>query len=152
MAGLKNLKKRRRVQVIVAAFIALFTATAVIGYALRGGINYYRSPAEIAATPPPENEVFKLGGLVLDGTRTPAKDGNFSFVVTDCIAEIPVDYVGTAAPPDLFREGAGTIVTGKLIGGRFAATQILAKHDESYQPKELTETLVQKGACNHPNG
>ncbi len=79
-------------------------------------------------------------------------DGRFSFIVTDCIESVAVDYIGTDFPPDLFSEGQGTIATGKMFGERFQATNLLAKHDETYQPKEVTEALQAEGACQHPEG
>ncbi len=146
-----GLKKRRRIQVISVAFVALAVATGLIGYGLRDGINLYRSPSQVAEAPPVPAEIFKLGGLVMDGSRTPAVDGQFSFIITDCLADIPVDFVGSEVP-DLFAEGQGTIATGQLVDGRFQATTILAKHDESYQPVEVTDTLSQEGACQNPEG
>ncbi len=67
MAGMKNLKKTRRIQVIVLAFVALAISTGLIGYALQDGINYYRSPSEVIAEPPVSSEVFRMGGLVTEG-------------------------------------------------------------------------------------
>jgi cytochrome c-type biogenesis protein CcmE len=68
MAGLKNLKKRRRVQVIVVAAVALALSTALVGYAMRDGINFFRSPSQVAEAPPGPTEVFRIGGLVEEGT------------------------------------------------------------------------------------
>ena len=147
---MKSLKKQRRIQIIVLAFVALAIATALIGYGLRDGINLYIEPNQVAENAPLANEVFRLGGLVKEGSRTAAVDGQFSFVITDCLADITVDFVGGLVP-DLFSEGQGTIATGTLVDGRFQATSILAKHDETYQPTEVTDTLAQEGACNHPD-
>ena len=78
MAGLKNLKKTRRIQVIVVAFVALALSTALIGYAMRDGINYFRSPTQVLTDPPKAGEVFRIGGLVTDGSLKQGADGSVS--------------------------------------------------------------------------
>ena len=151
MAGLKSLKKQRRVQVIVLAFVALGISTALIGYAMRDGISFFRSPAEVAEAPPPPTEVFRLGGLVAEGTIRPGEGVQFFFEVTDGGATIPVHYVGDDVPPDLFSEGEGTIATGRYVDGVFQATEILAKHDETYMPKEVMDALKEQGVYREPD-
>lgn len=143
MAGLKNLKKRRRVQVIIVAFVSLALATALIGYAMRDGINLFRSPAQVIAEPPAETEVFRMGGLVEPGTLVRGESETVRFSVTDGGASIPVTYTGIL--PDLFKEGQGMVGQGRYINGTFEAIEILAKHDESYMPKEVIEALKEQG-------
>lgn len=143
--GLKGLKKKRRVQIIILAFAALALATGLIGYAMQDGINFFRSPTQVVAEKPEATEVFRLGGLVKDGSRTAPVGTEFSFVVTDTKTDITVRYVGGDPPPDLFSEGQGTIVTGSMKGDVFEATEILAKHDETYQPKEVVDALREQG-------
>lgn len=143
--GLKGLKKQRRIQVILLAFLALFVATGLIGYAMRDGINFFRSPTQVVEERPDETEVFRLGGLVKEGSRTAPVGTEFTFVVTDTKTDIAVKYVGKEPPPDLFSEGQGTIVTGTMKAGVFEATTILAKHDETYQPKEVVKALKEQG-------
>lgn len=150
MAGMKGLKKKRRVQVVVIAFVALALATALIGYAFRDGINLYRSPSQVAETPPPPTEVFQLGGLVADDTIRPDSGVRFFFEVTDGAVTIPVHYIGDDPRPDLFKEGQGTIATGTYEDGVFKATRLLAKHDESYMPREVIDTLKETGVYQEP--
>ncbi len=143
MAGFKSLKKRRRVQIIVLAFVALGVSTGLIGYAMRDGINYFRAPSQIAADPPGPNETFRIGGLVADGSLVRGEGKTVTFAVTDGGATIPVHFTGIL--PDLFSEGAGMVGTGKYIDGTFEASEILAKHDENYMPKEVIEALKEQG-------
>ncbi|MDZ4134533.1 MAG: cytochrome c maturation protein CcmE, partial [Paracoccaceae bacterium] len=131
---MKGLKKQRRIQVIVLAFVALAVSTGLIGYAMRDGINFFRAPAQVAADPPPPTETFRLGGLVEEGSLIRGQSETVTFRVTDGGASIPVSFTGIL--PDLFAEKQGMIGTGKLVNGVFEATEILAKHDESYMPKE----------------
>ncbi len=148
MAGLKNLKKQRRIQVIAVATIALIVATSLIGYAMRDGINLFRSPAQIAEEPPRAGEVFRLGGLVADGTLVRGEGTHVTFSVTDGAATIPVTFEGVL--PDLFGENQGMIGTGTLQDGVFVATEILAKHDETYMPKEVMDALKEQGVYQEP--
>ena len=148
MAGLKNLKKRRRVQVLLAAAVALLVSTALIGYALKDGINFFRAPAQIAENPPAPNEVFRIGGLVEEGSLVRGQGQAITFNVTDGAASIPVSYSGIL--PDLFKEGEGMVGTGRLVDGVFQATEILAKHDETYMPKEVIDALKEQGMYVEP--
>lgn len=151
MAGLKSLKKRRRVQVLVAAGVALLIATVSIGYALRDGINLYRSPTQVSEAAPEPDEYFQLGGLVKDGSIVNRDGVAFDFVITDGAVEIPVSYVGADPRPDLFKEGQGTIAKGYYRAGRFEARDLLAKHDETYMPREVVDTLKEAGVYKDPN-
>jgi cytochrome c-type biogenesis protein CcmE len=147
---MKGLKKQRRIQVILVAAISLALATGLIGYALRDGINFFRSPSEVIAEPPQETEVFRLGGLVEEGTLIRGQGETVSFSVTDGGASVPVAYTGVL--PDLFEEGQGMIGTGTYVNGTFKATEILAKHDENYMPKEVVDALKEQGVYQHANG
>jgi len=143
MAGLKNLKKRRRVQVIVLAFVALAISTGLIGYAMRDGINFFRSPTEVLAEPPSETELFRIGGLVEVGSLVRGEGETIAFNVTDGGAVVPVTYTGIL--PDLFEEGQGMVGQGRYINETFEAVEILAKHDETYMPKEVIDVLKEQG-------
>jgi len=137
-----GLKKKRRIQLIVIGFLLLAIATALIGYAARDGIEFFRSPSQVAENTPPETETFRIGGLVAEGSLV--RNGeSASFVVTDGGASVPVTFKGIL--PDLFSEGTGMIGTGKLIDGTFEAREILAKHDENYLPKEVADALKEQG-------
>lgn len=139
---MKTLKKKRRIQVIMLAFVTLAAATALIGYAMRDGINYFRAPSEVIDTPPSPSEVFRIGGLVEEGSLSRNGD-RARFKVTDGGASVLVTYQGIL--PDLFAEGQGMIGTGTLRDGVFEATKILAKHDETYMPKEVVDALKEQG-------
>ncbi|WP_304616884.1 cytochrome c maturation protein CcmE [Paracoccus sp. (in: a-proteobacteria)] len=147
---MKSLKKQRRVQVIFAATAALIIATGLIGYGFSDGINLYRSPTEVSEAPPDPDEFFQLGGLVVEGSIVNGTGVAFDFVLTDGAVEIPVSYVGQTPRPDLFGEGQGTIAKGWYREGRFEAREILAKHDETYMPREVIETLKATGHYKDP--
>ncbi|MEV8466721.1 cytochrome c maturation protein CcmE [Fluviibacterium sp. DFM31] len=146
---MKSLKKQRRIQVIIVAAIALALSTALIGYAMRDGINFFRSPSQVVAEPPTASEVFRIGGLVEDGTLVRGQGETVTFAVTDGGASVPVSYTGVL--PDLFEEGQGMVGTGKYVNGTFVATEILAKHDETYMPKEVVDALKEQGVYQDPN-
>tara|TARA_R110002049_G_scaffold23545_3_gene83346 strand:+ start:67463 stop:67906 length:444 start_codon:yes stop_codon:yes gene_type:complete len=140
---MKSLKKQRRIQVIAVAVVALTLSSVLIGYALRDGINYFRAPSQVIAEPPGPAEVFRIGGLVEEGTLVRGESETIRFSVTDGGATVPVIYKGVL--PDLFEENQGMVGTGSYINGVFEATEILAKHDETYMPKEVVDALKEQG-------
>lgn len=146
---MKGLKKQRRIQIIAVAVIALAASTALIGYALKDGINFFRSPSEVVASPPSATETFRIGGLVEGGSLKITTDEAISFVITDGGASVPVTYRGIL--PDLFTEGEGMVGTGKYINGVFQASEILAKHDETYMPVEVIDALKEQGIYKAPD-
>ena len=150
MAGLKGLKKQRRIQIIALAAVALVLSTALIGYAMRDGINFFRSPTQVVEAPPAADEVFRIGGLVEEGSITRGQGETVTFRVTDMNQSVPVAYTGIL--PDLFAEGQGMVGTGKMVDGTFQATEILAKHDETYMPSEVVDALKEQGVYVDPNG
>lgn len=143
MAGIKGLKKKRRIQLILFAFALLGLSSVLIGYAMRDGINFFRSPSQVMSDPPGTGEVFRIGGLVSMGSMKRGQGETISFSVTDTNATVPVRYTGVL--PDLFVEGAGMVGTGSMQGDTFIATEILAKHDEEYMPKEVIDALKDQG-------
>ena len=145
---MKSLKKQRRIQVIGVALVALVLSTALIGYALRDGINFFRAPSQVIAEPPGPNEVFRIGGLVAEGSLVRGDGETIRFSVTDGGAVIPATYTGVL--PDLFEENQGMVGTGRYINGVFEATEILAKHDETYMPKEVVDALKAQGVYVEP--
>jgi cytochrome c-type biogenesis protein CcmE len=149
MAGLKGLKKQRRIQIIALAAVALVLSTALIGYAMRDGINFFRSPTQVVEIPPPENEVFRIGGLVAEGSIVRGQGEAVTFTVTDMNQSVPVSYTGIL--PDLFAEGQGMVGTGSMVNGTFIATEILAKHDETYMPSEVVDALKEQGVYVDPD-
>ena len=140
---MKSLRKKRRIQVILISFAALTVSTALIGYAMRDGINYFRSPSQVVEMPPSESETFRIGGLVEEGSIRRSETGDILFRVSDGGAVVEIVFKGDL--PDLFAENQGMIGTGNLIDGVFMASEILAKHDETYMPKEVIDALKEQG-------
>lgn len=146
---MRNLKKTRRIQIILLAVVSLAVATGLIGYAMRDGINFFRSPTQVVENPPGATETFRIGGLVEEGSLIRGQGTEITFRVTDTNASIPVRYTGVL--PDLFGEKQGVVATGKYVDGSFMATEILAKHDETYMPKEVIDALKDQGVYVEPN-
>lgn len=140
---MRGLKKQRRIQIVALAAVALTLSAALIGYAMRDGINFFRTPTQVAEAPPPAGEVFRIGGLVAYGTLIRDQSETVTFEVTDGNAVIPVAYTGVL--PDLFGEGEGAVALGSLENGVFVATEVLARHDETYMPKEVIDALQEQG-------
>ncbi|MBE9635446.1 cytochrome c maturation protein CcmE [Salipiger mangrovisoli] len=147
--GLKSLKKQRRIQIVALAAVALVVSAALIGYAMRDGINFFRSPSQVVEAPPSPNETFRIGGLVEAGSLVRGQGHEISFSVTDGGASVPVVFEGVL--PDLFDENQGMVGTGRYVDGVFRATEILAKHDETYMPKEVIDALKEQGVYEDPN-
>ena len=146
--AMSGLKKKRRIQIVALAALALLISTGLIGYAMRDGINFFRAPSQIMAEPPGPNEVFRIGGLVEEGSIVRGQGEQIRFNVTDGGASIPVVYTGVL--PDLFSENEGMVGTGRYIDGVFEASEILAKHDETYMPKEVMDALKEQGVYKDP--
>jgi cytochrome c-type biogenesis protein CcmE len=147
---MKGLKKKRRIQIIALAFAALALSTGLIGYAMRDGINFFRTPSQVTQSPPPPTETFRIGGLVVEGSLQRGQSETVTFRVTDTATEVPVSYTGVL--PDLFGEGQGMVGTGRMVDGVFQATEILARHDETYMPKEVVDALKEQGVYVDPDG
>lgn len=146
--GLKGLKKQRRIQIIALAAVALLGATGLVGYAMRDGINFFRSPSQVMSEPPSAGETFRIGGLVVEGSIVRGEGTEVSFAVTDTNATVPVRYTGIL--PDLFSEGQGMVALGRMEGDTFIATEVLAKHDETYMPQEVIDSLKEQGVYVDP--
>ncbi len=126
---------------IVGALIAISIAAVLILNALNSNIALYVTPSEVAAGKSPDGQVFRIGGMVKDGSVK--RDGlTVNFVITDMAKDIPVAYTGIL--PDLFKEGKGAVIQGRLnSNGQFIASEVLAKHDENYMPPEAKHALEQ---------
>ena len=146
---MKNLKKKRRVQIVSIAFVALAVATTLIGFAMKDGINFFKSPTQVIEVTPNPNEVFRIGGLVEEGTLLRGVGETISFNVTDGNESVSVKFTGLL--PDLFEENQGLVATGKYIDGIFYASEILAKHDETYMPSEVIDALKAQGVYQEPD-
>ena len=146
---MKNLKKKRRVQIVSIAFFALAVATILIGFAMKDGINFFKSPTQVIEVTPNPNEVFRIGGLVEEGTLLRGVGETISFYVTDGNESVSVKFTGLL--PDLFEENQGMVATGRYIDGIFYASEILAKHDETYMPSEVIDALKEQGVYQEPD-
>jgi cytochrome c-type biogenesis protein CcmE len=147
---MRSLKKARRIQIIAIAAVLLAASTTLVIFAFQDGINFFRSPSQVAEAPPPASEVFRIGGLVEEGSLIRGEGTSITFRVTDGGASIPVAYEGVL--PDLFGEGEGMVGTGQYIDGTFQATEILARHDETYMPKEVIDALKEQGVYQEAGG
>lgn len=137
----------RKQRLYLVLFIALFSSVAVglVVYALRGNINLFYPPADVAAGMAPIGQPIRVGGMVLADSVQRADDSlEIRFKLTDYQAEVEVVYVGIV--PDLFAEGQGAVASGVLNdAGVLEATEILAKHDENYMPPEVMHALESSG-------
>jgi cytochrome c-type biogenesis protein CcmE len=137
-------RKQRRLVLIGGALGVLVIAVALMLNAFRDSIVFFNSPSDVAERHVGPGTRIRLGGLVKDGSLVRGDNLSFRFQVTDGKSEIPVAYQGVL--PDLFREGQGVIAEGALNGGGvFDADTILAKHDETYMPKEVADALKKSG-------
>ena len=135
-------RKHRRLSVLLLAALAAGTAAALVLAAFEDNLVYFRSPSEIAAWEA-SGERMRMGGLVKTGSLL-RQGASVAFRVTDLKNEVEVIYEGIL--PDLFREGQGVVVEGRLLpDGTFRADGVLAKHDETYMPPEVAEALKESG-------
>jgi cytochrome c-type biogenesis protein CcmE len=136
-------RKQKRLAIIAGLGAVLAIAATVIFVALRDQIVFFYSPSEIHEKAIAAGTPIRLGGLVKEGTWKRVGETS-DFVVTDGQTEMATHYVGLL--PDLFREGQGVVIEGSITpAGTFAATNVLAKHDENYMPKELVNELKKRG-------
>jgi cytochrome c-type biogenesis protein CcmE len=136
------MKARQKRLVFVGLAIAGVGAAASMALsALQSNLSYFFSPTQVAANEHPTDAVFRVGGLVVEDTLKRQEDGlTVRFDVTDNAATVPVSYTGIL--PDLFGEGQGVVAKGRIgQDGMFYAEEVLAKHDESYMPPEVADTL-----------
>ncbi len=137
-------RKQRRMMLVAAAAAVLFLATGLVLFAMRDTIVFFYGPTEIAEKGLQPGTRMRLGGLVETGSVARGPGQRVSFAVTDGKSAIRVAYDGLL--PDLFREGQGVVTEGVLEGaGRFTADSVLAKHDETYMPREVADALKKQG-------
>ncbi|MFA6986154.1 MAG: cytochrome c maturation protein CcmE [Arenimonas sp.] len=136
-----NPTRKRRMAFALVLLAAAAVAGAFIVLALQENLTYLHTPTDVRAGAVPADARFRLGGVVCEGSirRT---DGTLDvhFAVTDRIRQVPVRYHGIL--PDMFREGTSIIATGRLQGNEFVAGEVLAKHDETYMPREVAEAMA----------
>jgi cytochrome c-type biogenesis protein CcmE len=138
--------RKRRLIAVALILLAVGAATALTVMALSQNMTYLFSPSEVLTGNAPAGAAFRLGGVVLEHSlqRDPASL-KVQFTVTDRFHDMPVEYTGIL--PDLFREGQSIVATGRIDGGHFAAREILAKHDETYMPKEVADAIAKAKAA-----
>jgi cytochrome c-type biogenesis protein CcmE len=137
-------RKQRRLTLIGGGLAVLAVAVGLMLNAFRDSIVFFNSPSDVAEKHVEPGTRIRLGGLVKDGSLVHGNNLSIRFEVTDGKTEIPVAYQGVL--PDLFREGQGVVAEGALDGaGTFNADTILAKHDETYMPKEVADALKRSG-------
>lgn len=137
-------KSRQRLWMVGGAGVILAAALGLMLLAFGDALVLFYSPSEVAAAPPPAGERVRVGGLVEAGSVVRPDQGGALFTLTDTVATIRVSYDGSL--PDLFREGQGIVAEGHFDhDGLFQASNVLAKHDETYMPPEVAEALRAQG-------
>jgi cytochrome c-type biogenesis protein CcmE len=133
--------RHKRIALIAGGLASIALAAVLTLNALDSNIALYVTPTEVLAGKAPQGKAFRIGGLVKEGSIK-RQDMTVRFVITDTAKDIPVAYTGIL--PDLFKEGKGAVIQGRLGGdGVFAATEVLAKHDENYMPPEAQHAVDQ---------
>lgn len=141
--GLKR-RKKKRLLMILLGLVVLGIAAGLVLYAMRGTASFFRMPSEITQEDMQSGRPLRLGGFVEKGSVNKKQGTEVSFVVTDFSKEEPVLFNGIL--PDLFREGQGIIAEGRFDqSGNFIADRVLAKHDETYVPKDIVDRLKAQG-------
>jgi cytochrome c-type biogenesis protein CcmE len=143
-----NPTRQRRLTLIIAVLVAVIVASALVVYALQQNMNYLFTPSQVQTGEAARYKTFRLGGMVKAGSIQRSNDSlKVTFTVVDASGAMPVEYVGIL--PDLFREDQSVITTGHMDGARFVATEVLAKHDETYMPKELKDAMAKAHEGKH---
>jgi len=143
-------RKQRRLILIGSSLGVLAIAVALILSALRQSIVFFNSPSDIVEQHVASGARVRMGGLVKPGSVARGADLRITFAVTDGKSDIPVAYQGIV--PDLFREGQGVVVEGRMANGLFQADTVLAKHDERYMPREVVDALKKSGRWQEREG
>jgi cytochrome c-type biogenesis protein CcmE len=144
-------RKQRRLILIGSSLGVLAIAVALVLSAMRQSIVFFNSPTDIVKQHVSPGTRVRIGGLVKDGSVKRSADLHINFAVTDGKSDVPVAYQGIV--PDLFREGQGVVVEGKVgANGVFQADTVLAKHDERYMPREVADALRKAGRWQEEHG
>ena len=133
--------RHKRITLIVAGLAILGIAVTLVLSAFRSNLVFFFTPTQVVEHEAPQGRNFRIGGLVEKGSVKRQPDGvTVRFVVTDTAKSVPVTFRGIL--PDLFKEGKGVVAQGKLgADGVFAASEVLAKHDENYMPPEAADAV-----------
>lgn len=138
--------RQKRIALILGGLASISAAAVLALNALDSNVALYITPTDVLAGKSPQDKAFRIGGLVKEGSIK-RDQMTVRFVMTDTAKEIPVAYTGIL--PDLFRDGKGAVVHGKLgTDGLFTATEVLAKHDENYMPPEAKHAIDQATKAN----
>jgi cytochrome c-type biogenesis protein CcmE len=130
--------RHKRVALALGGLAAVGAITALVLNAFESNLVFFYSPTQVVAQEAPKQRIFRIGGLVEEGSVK--RDGvQVNFVITDTAKAVPVRYQGIL--PDLFKEGKGVVAQGQLQGDVFVAREVLAKHDENYMPPEAAEAM-----------
>jgi len=137
-------RKQKRLAVIGGGIAFLVAAVLLVMFAFSQSIAYFYVPGDLAKANVAPGTRIRLGGLVENGTVKRGEGSTVTFTVTDTLATVPVTYTGIL--PDLFREGQGVVAEGAFgMDGLFVADTVLAKHDETYMPKDVADRLKAQG-------
>lgn len=138
-------RKQKRLAVIGGGVAFLLCAVLLVMFAFSQSIAYFYVPGDLAKADVRPGTRIRLGGLVEDGSVRRGEGSTVAFTVTDTISTVPVRYTGIL--PDLFREGQGVVAEGIFDEGglTFIADTVLAKHDETYMPKDVADRLEAQG-------
>ena len=143
-----NPTRKRRLGFLALVLGAIAVAGTLVIVALQHNVRYLLTPSDVAAGQAQGDHPFRLGGVVCEGSvRRTTGTLDVRFVVTDRVHQIPVRYTGIL--PDLFREGQSIIATGSMGDNGFHAVEVLAKHDETYMPKEVAEAIAKGKSLPH---
>jgi cytochrome c-type biogenesis protein CcmE len=137
--------RRQRMMLVGLILLGVGGAVALALTAFQENLLYYYTPTQVTAGEAPRDRVFRVGGMVTEGSFSRAPGSlEARFVLTDYESNVTVSYTGVL--PDLFREGQGIIARGKVgDDGLFVAEEVLAKHDENYMPPDVADTLRKQG-------
>ncbi len=141
--------KHQRLALLGLGALGLAGAAALVLTAFEDNLVFFQTPTELATKSVAPNQRLRIGGLVQEGSLV-KQGSDVRFVVTDLSHSIPVTYRGLL--PDLFREGQGVVAEGRFQDGTFAASEVLAKHDENYMPPEVVEALKKSGEWQRTTG
>lgn len=135
-----NPTRKRRLMLVGLLLAAAGVAAALVTLALQENLTYLHTPSEVVGGKAPADARFRLGGVVCNGSVQRTQGTlDVDFKVTDGQHQVPVRHHGIL--PDMFREGTSIIATGRMQGGDFVASEVLAKHDETYMPQEVAKGM-----------
>lgn len=150
MQSSMNLTRRNRVLLIILLLLVSAIAAFLVSLALQENLTYLFTPTDVKLGTPPGESRFRLGGIVCEGSVQRKNESlELRFAVTDRIHQVPVHFSGVL--PDMFKEGTSVIATGKLEKNVFIASEVLAKHDETYMPREVAAAMAKGKAMKTHN-